>query len=111
MRKTSVLIWFVSALLCPMAPAQTASLDELLAKVAKWDYDQSRETNRAVADMVQKAHGSAAQTRDIEQRFIALLKPRWPHPAVSTKFTRLDYFRRARPSPTHPGRAAMSRFF
>ena len=74
MRKTSVLIWFVSALLCPMAPAQTATLDELLAKVAKWDYDQSREANRAVADMVRKAHGSAAQTRDIEQRFIALLK-------------------------------------
>ena len=74
MRKISVLIWFVSALLCPMAPAQTASLDELLAKVAKWDYDQSREANRAVADMVRKAHGSAAQTRDIEQRFIALLK-------------------------------------
>jgi HEAT repeat protein len=74
MRKISVLIWFVSALLCPMAPAQTASLDELLAKVAKWDYDQSREANRAVADMVRKAHGTAAQTRDIEQRFIALLK-------------------------------------
>jgi HEAT repeat protein len=74
MRKISVLIWFVSALLCPMAPAQTATLDESLAKVAKWDYDQSREANRAVADMVRKAHGSAAQTRDIEQRFIALLK-------------------------------------
>ncbi|MGD0777302.1 MAG: hypothetical protein ABSC05_31160, partial [Candidatus Solibacter sp.] len=60
MRKISVLIWFVSALLCPMAPAQTATLDESLAKVAKWDYDQSREANRAVADMVRKAHGSAA---------------------------------------------------
>jgi HEAT repeat protein len=73
MTKISVLIWFVPALICPMAPAQTATLDELLGKVAKWDYDQSREVTRAVADMVEKANGSAAQTRDIEQRFIALL--------------------------------------
>jgi hypothetical protein len=65
MGKMAVLIWVVPALICPMAPAQTASLDESLAKVAKWDYDQSREANRAVADMVRKAHGSAAQTRDI----------------------------------------------
>jgi len=57
-----------------MAPAQTASIDDLLARVAKWNFDQNRDDLLAVSTAVAKAHGSVAQTRDIEKRFIAFLK-------------------------------------
>ena len=57
-----------------MAPAQTANIDDLLARVAKWDFDKNRDDLLAVSTAVVKAHGSVAQTRDIEKRFIAFLK-------------------------------------
>ena len=74
MRKTAVVIWAALALLCATAPAQTASLDELLAQTARWQSDTSRQPLLAVSQMVLKARGSAVQTREMEQRFIAFLK-------------------------------------
>lgn len=74
MRNTALLILLAAGLTCPSAPAQTAELDGLLAKVAKWDYHDGREPLFAVSDVVLKAHGSVAETRQIETRFIAFLK-------------------------------------
>ena len=72
--KTAIVLWIALALLCPIAPAQTANIDDLLARVAKWNFDQNRDDLLAVSTAVVKAHGSLAQTRDIEKRFIAFLK-------------------------------------
>jgi HEAT repeat protein len=73
-RKTAIVIWAALALFCPTAPAQTASLDELLAQTARWQSDTSRQPLLALSQMVLKARGSAPQTREMEQRFIAFLK-------------------------------------
>jgi HEAT repeat protein len=72
--KTAIVMGVALALVCPMAPAQTANLDELLARVARWDFDKNRDDLLAVSTLVAKAQGSVAQTRDFEQRFIAFLK-------------------------------------
>src|SRR5512137_2112993 len=72
--KTAIVTLVALALLCPLAPAQTGNLDELLARAAKWDFDKNRDDLLAVSTAVVKAHGSVAQTRDIEKRFIAFLK-------------------------------------
>lgn len=74
MRKTALFILLAAVLICPAAPAQTSELDGLLAKVAKWDYHDARDPLFAVSDVVLKAHGSVAETRQIETRFIAFLK-------------------------------------
>lgn len=71
--QTVILIGIVMGLLCPPAPAQTASLDEMFATLAKWDFDQGREPQAAVWEAM-KAANSPAQRRDLENRFIALLK-------------------------------------
>jgi HEAT repeat protein len=73
-RKTAGLTCVALALLCPVAPAQTASLDELLAQTARWQSDTSRQPLLALFEMVVKAQGSVPQTRALEQRFIAFLK-------------------------------------
>ena len=72
--KTAIVTLVALALLCSIAPAQTANIDDLLARVAKWNYDQNRDDLLAVSTAVVKAHGSVAETRDIEKRFIAFLK-------------------------------------
>ena len=74
MTKSSILIWILLAPLGPIVSAQTANLDELLAKVARWEYDESREPLVAVSDAIVKAHGSGIETREIETRLIGLLK-------------------------------------
>ena len=74
MRKTAGVTCVVLALLCRIAPAQNASLDELLAQTAKWQSDTSRQPLLALFEMVVKAQGSVPQTRALELRFIAFLK-------------------------------------
>ena len=59
---------------CQILPAQSASVDELLAQVAKWQSDTSRQPLLALSEVVVKAHGSVQQTRALEQRFMAFLK-------------------------------------
>jgi HEAT repeat protein len=61
------------AWMCPAANAQTASLDDVLAQVAKWDFDQPREPLIAMAGLMANAKNSPAQLREIEQRLAALL--------------------------------------
>ncbi len=73
MRNKALLMWLTLVVACPAAPAQTATLDELLAKVAKWDYHDGREPLFAVSDLLIKERGSATQ-RQAETRFIAFLK-------------------------------------
>jgi HEAT repeat protein len=60
------------------AQAQTANLDEVFAKAAKWDFDQDREPVRAVADLVVKAKGDPGQLREIERHLIVWLKSGTP---------------------------------
>ena len=72
--KTAIPIWAALALLCPTAPAQTTNLDQVMAQVAKWEFDQDREPLRTMSELIAKAHSSAAETRDIEKRFIGLLQ-------------------------------------
>src|SRR5262249_14828423 len=62
------------AVLCPFAQAQTAGIDELLAQTAKWQYETSRQPLQALSEAVAKAQRSPAETRAIEQKFIAFLK-------------------------------------
>jgi HEAT repeat protein len=73
MRKTYTPICAL-ALLCPLALAQTANLDDLLAQTAKWRYETSRQPLQALTELVAKAQGSPAGVRAIEQKFIAFLK-------------------------------------
>lgn len=73
-RKRAGVIGVVLALLCPIARAQTASLDELLVQTAKWQSATSRQPLLALFEMVVKAQGSVPRTRALEQRFIAFLK-------------------------------------
>jgi hypothetical protein len=70
--KTAVVICGVLALLCPLALAQTANVDELLAQTAKWQSDTSRQPLLALSQLVHKS--SPAGKREIEQKFIAFLK-------------------------------------
>jgi HEAT repeat protein len=72
--KVAVPIWAALLLLCPPTPAQTTSLDQAVAQVAKWEFDQNRQPLRTMSDLIAKAHGSAAETRNIERRFIELLQ-------------------------------------
>jgi HEAT repeat protein len=72
--RIAVPIWAVLLLLCPAIPAGATSLDEAVAQLAKWEFDQNREPLRSMSDLITKAHGSAAETRDIEKRFIGLLQ-------------------------------------
>ncbi len=53
---------------------QTTNLDQVVAQVAKWEFDQNREPLRKMSDLIAKAHSSAAETRDIEKHFIELLQ-------------------------------------
>lgn len=71
--KTAIVFWIALALLCPTMPGQTATIDELLTRVSKWDFDKNRDDVLAVSALVTKAQGSA-QIRDIEKRFISFLK-------------------------------------
>jgi HEAT repeat protein len=52
--------------------AQSSNLDDLLAQAAKWQWDTSRKPLLAISEIVRKA--PPEQKRDIEQKFIALLK-------------------------------------
>ncbi len=74
MRKTSIVICVALAFLCQLAPAQTASLDELLAQTAKWQSDTSRKPLLALYEMAVKAQISVPEARAMEQRLIAFLK-------------------------------------
>jgi hypothetical protein len=60
------------ALFDPAARAQSPGLDELLGEAAKWQSDTSRKPLLAISEIVRRA--SISQKRDIEQKFIALLK-------------------------------------
>jgi HEAT repeat protein len=62
------------AVLCAPALAQTVNLDSLLAQTARWQYETSRQPLQALSELVAKAQGSPAETRAIEQKFIAFLK-------------------------------------
>ncbi len=57
-----------------IAPAQTASLDELVGQTAKWQSDTSRKPLLELFDAAVKAQSSAAEKRAVEQRLIAALK-------------------------------------
>lgn len=72
MRIMAFLMWLALAA-CTAAPAQTADFDELLSKVAKWDYHDGREPLFAVTDLLRKERGAEAR-KQIETRFIAFLK-------------------------------------
>jgi HEAT repeat protein len=72
--KAAVPIWAALLLLCLPIPAQTTSVDQAVAQVAKWEFDQNRQPLRTMSDLIAKAHGSAAETRNIERRFIELLQ-------------------------------------
>ena len=74
MRKTSIVICVALAFSCQVVPAQTASLDDLLAQTAKWQSDTSRKPLLALFDMAVKAQGSVPETRAMETKFIAFLK-------------------------------------
>lgn len=74
MRKTAFVLGVAIALWSRRLPAQPASLDELLAQVARWQSDTSRAPLLALSEMVVKAEGSAAQSHAMEQKFIAFLK-------------------------------------
>jgi HEAT repeat protein len=52
--------------------AQSPSLDALLADAAKWQTDTSRKPLAAISEIVRKS--STPQKREIEQKFLALLK-------------------------------------
>jgi HEAT repeat protein len=73
-RKTAVVSCIVLAFSWQILPAQTASIDELLAQVARWQSDTSRQPLLTLSQMVEKAQASPQQKRDLEQRFITLLK-------------------------------------
>lgn len=73
MRNKGVVVWLALALAVPAAPAQTAAIDDLLAKVAKWNYDDGREPLFAITGLLQKERGAEAR-KQIEARFIAFLK-------------------------------------
>jgi HEAT repeat protein len=73
MRKITILT-FALALLCLLAPAQTANLDDLLAQTARWQYETSRQPLQGLSEVVAKAQSSPAGIRAIEQKFIAFLK-------------------------------------
>src|ERR1051326_8276293 len=72
-RKSAVLS-VVLAVWCQLLPAQTASVDELLAQVAKWQSDTSRQPLLELSQVVLKAEASPPRKRELEQRFIALLQ-------------------------------------
>jgi HEAT repeat protein len=74
MKNTGILTCAMLALLCPTAPAQTANLDTLLAETVQWQYETSRKPLQAISEIVAKAQSSPAETRAIEQKFIAFLK-------------------------------------
>src|SRR5262245_66583691 len=73
MRTNAILIAGVT-LLGPLVQAQTPSMDDLLAQTAKWQYETSRQPLQALSEAVAKAQQSPAETRALEQKFIALLK-------------------------------------
>jgi HEAT repeat protein len=52
--------------------AQSPSLDALLADAAKWQTDTSRKPLAAISEIVRKS--TAPQKREIEQKFLALLR-------------------------------------
>ena len=81
MRKTAVVTCMALAFSWQIVPAQTASLGELLAQVAKWQSDTSRQPLLALSQAVVKAQVSAPQKRDLEQRFIAVLQSNATLPA------------------------------
>src|SRR5215470_17850278 len=72
MRTKAILIAGV-ALLCPLVHAQTPSIDELLTQTAKWQYETSRQPLQALSEAVAKVQHSPAETRALEQKFIAFL--------------------------------------
>lgn len=74
MSRAAILTCLALAPLCLPAPAQTAGLDDLLSQTAKWQYETSRQPMQALAEIVAKAQSSPAETRAIEQKFIAFLK-------------------------------------
>src|ERR1051325_10742582 len=74
MSRTAILTCLALAPLCAPAPAQTASLDDLLAQTAKWQFETSRQPLQALSEIVAKAQKSPAETRAIELKFIAFLK-------------------------------------
>ncbi len=74
MKKTAFLICLALVASWSAAALDTAALDERMAQVARWNYDEDRTPTRAVADMVAQAQGSAAELRQFETRFIALLQ-------------------------------------
>jgi HEAT repeat protein len=71
--RTIVLVIFV-AFSYRLAPAQTASLDDLVGQTAKWRSDTSRKPLLELFDAAVKAQGSASEKRAVEQRLIAALK-------------------------------------
>jgi HEAT repeat protein len=71
-RKTVLVVCVAFA--CRLAPAQTVSLDELLAQTVKWQSDTSRKPLLELFDTAMKAQGSVPETRALEQRLIAALK-------------------------------------
>ncbi|HOL72615.1 MAG TPA: HEAT repeat domain-containing protein [Bryobacteraceae bacterium] len=73
MRNKAVIAWLALALAVSSAPAQTAAIDDLLAKVAKWNYDDGREPLFALTGLLQKERGAEAR-KQFEARFIAFLK-------------------------------------
>jgi HEAT repeat protein len=70
--KTVFVLWV--AFSGQLAPAQTGSLDELLAQTARWQSDTSRKPLLELFDAAIRAQGSATETRALEQRLIAALK-------------------------------------
>jgi HEAT repeat protein len=54
-------------------PAQQPDLDEAFARLAKWNFDEPREPEFAVSELVAKAKGSPAALREIETRLIKLV--------------------------------------
>jgi len=60
MRKASILVGAAAVLLCPLAPAQTPDVDELLAQTARWQYETSRQPMQALAEAVARAQASPA---------------------------------------------------
>jgi HEAT repeat protein len=63
---------FAVFLTCLTLFAQSPSLDALLAEAARWQTDTSRKPLAAISEIVRKS--TPPQKREIEQKFLALLK-------------------------------------
>lgn len=74
MHKKGILVGLALLAAHLVLPAQQPSLDEAFARLAKWNFDENRDPQFVVSELVVKAKGSPAGWRDLEARFINLLK-------------------------------------